>query len=233
MLTAKLILERFDKDHQLLERRELPSRSFTLGFVQLLYVAHTQLVYTSPYSMTNIDGVAKNVDSGDVFNYLDVTRTSKCTLKIGSTPGSSEMILYPGTGIGAYNTVGLQNVTFPGEKIGIVVGTGVNAVTPTDTKLQTRILHGTGAGLLEYGGCELLSIAFADPNGQFTIRRYFTNNSGGLITIQEAGIYAAGGYSHYNAGYSNAFCIARDLTGGVAVADTELLRVTYVVQITV
>src|SRR3990167_10982238 len=34
---------------------------------------------------------------------------------------------------------------------GLVAGTGTNAVTITDSKLQTQIAHGTGAGQLDYG----------------------------------------------------------------------------------
>ncbi|MBA7589945.1 hypothetical protein ES708_32044 [subsurface metagenome] len=85
---------------------------------------------------------------------------------------------------------------------------------------------------LEYGGCELIGIAFSDPNGEFTIRRYFTNNSGGLITVEEVGIHAVGTKGSYPYG-AWPFLIARDLTGGIAVADTEILRATYVPQITV
>jgi len=226
MLTAKLILERLDKEHRLLERREIPSRSFVMGFIKLLYVAHAQIQSGAPYSMNDITNTPRNIDSQSIeTNY-------KGTLKVGSAPGASEHFVLGGvrySGGGTPNTILIE-----GEKLGIVVGTGVAAVTPTDIALGTRIVHGRAAGQLEYGGCELVGITFSDPNGQFTIRRYFTNNSGGAITVQEAGIYAAGTLYLVNMlGSSWPFCIARDLTGAVAVANTELLRVTYVVQITV
>ena len=118
-----------------------------------------------------------------------------------------------------------------GEKIGIVVGTGVGAPTPTDYALGTKIAHGNGAGQFEYGGNEVLPLVYAAPNVSFTIRRYFTNNSGGAITVNEAGIYAE---ISSNIVAEFAACIARDLVSpGVAVANTELLRVSYVPQITV
>lgn len=226
MLTAKIILERFDKDHRLLERRIQPSRSFVLGFIQLLYVAHAQPQGAGPYSMNDITNTARDIDSQSTGVYY------KGNLKIGSAPGISEQFVF---GAPSGSPYGLTTaILIEGERLGIVVGTGVGAVAPTDYALGTRIVHGSGAGELEYGGCEFLSIAFADPDGEFTIRRYFTNNSGGAITVEEVGIYAAG--THYlvnNCGTSYPFCIARDLTGGVAVANTELLRVTYVPQITV
>jgi len=84
---------------------------------------------------------------------------------------------------------------------------------------------------MEYGGCELSNLNFAGANGEFTIRRYFTNNSGVSITVNEVGIQSPGLVSSYIA---HIFLIARDIVApGVAVADTEILRATYVPQITV
>ena len=84
---------------------------------------------------------------------------------------------------------------------------------------------------IEYGGCEVLAPTFAAPNGEFTIRRFFTNVSGSSWTINEVGIYALG------TRYSNecwSFCIARDVVSpGITLLNGELLRVTYVPQITV
>lgn len=227
MLTAKLILERFDKDHRLLERREQPSRSFIYNFIKLLYIAHVQIDATAPYTMNDITNTARTVDS--TASIGSGYRGVKANLMIGAPPGASGVYCPPG--IAGSAAINPNNCTLEGEKIGIVVGTGVGAVAPTDIALGTRILHGTQAGRLEYGGCELIAIAFANPNGQFTIRRYFTNNSGGIITVQEAGIYSVG--TDGNSYYAWPFCIARDLTGGVAVANTELLRASYVVGITV
>jgi hypothetical protein len=229
MLKTKLILERFDKDHQLLERREQPSRSWVLGFFKLLYVAHAQITSVAPYSMNDITNTARDIDSqGTATN-----RAPKGTLRIGAPGGAAYAIGFPGT-LDPTGATHIEYMSLAGETVGIVVGTGVGAVTPTDIALGTRVAHGRAAGQFEYGGCELVGIAFADPNGEFTMRRYFTNLSGGGITVQEAGIYAIGTkYDGASAGWAYPFCVARDITGAVAVADTEILRVTYVIQITV
>lgn len=224
MLTAKLILERFDRMGRLLEKREQPSRSFTLGFLELLYLSHAQIAAGTPYTMTDIDGNPRDIDDGGWSSVEE--RKSKANLMIGAPPGNSQVLCMNG-----YSASPKMNMDcIEGQKIGIQAGTGNAAVTPTDTALTTRIAHGGSAGELEYGGCELVGLTFADPDGEFTIRRYFTNNSGGAITVEEVGIHAVG-CDQDTASYS--FLIAHDLTGGVAVADTELLRVTYVVQITV
>jgi len=221
MLTAKLILERLDKEGRLLERKEQQSRSFTLGFLQLLYVAHAQIQSGAPYTINDITDTPRTVDNQGSIG----ARLGKSNLMIGAAPGHS------GVFCGGKNEFDPSVMTIEGQKIGIQVGTGVVAVTPTDIALATRIAHGRSAGELEYGGCELIGIAFSDPDGEFTIRRYFTNASGGPITVEEVGIYSPGG--DYDAPAIWAFLIARDLTGGVVVADTEILKVTYVPQITV
>ncbi|GAI88778.1 unnamed protein product, partial [marine sediment metagenome] len=124
------------------------------------------------------------------------------------------------------------NTMYAGEQIGIQVGTGTTAPTPSDDAMEARIAHGESAGEFEYGGCEFRNMTISDPNGEFTIRRYFTNNSGGSITVNEVGIYSPAGTSESFA--SRIFLIARDkVDPGVAVADTEILRATYVPQITV
>ena len=96
---------------------------------------------------------------------------------------------------------------------------------------------GRSIGQMEYGACEFLPPSFADPNGEFSMRRYFTNRCGSALTVNEVGLFAVG------CAYLNSsdtimtvapFCIARDLVSpGVVVANTEILRATYVPQITV
>jgi len=82
-----------------------------------------------------------------------------------------------------------------------------------------------------YSGCEVYGLSFSHPNGQFSIRRYFQNASGSSWTVNEVGIYAMGTHSSSECW---SFMIARDLVSpGIAVPDGQLLRVTYVPQITV
>ncbi|GAJ24889.1 unnamed protein product, partial [marine sediment metagenome] len=69
---------------------------------------------------------------------------------------------------------------------------------------------GRSSGELQYGGCELTDILFsglAPHNGEFSIRRFFKNNSGESRTVNEVGIHAAGAAYVDKCVY--AFCIAR------------------------
>lgn len=91
--------------------------------------------------------------------------------------------------------------------------------------------RGQSSGELEYGGCELVRLAFSDPNGSFMVRRYFTNSCGQALTINEMGIQTMMTQQGQR-GWP--FLAARDLVApGVDVAHGELLRATYTVQITV
>jgi hypothetical protein len=225
MLTAKLTLERFDKNHRLLEKRVQPSRSFLIQFIEGLYVQHAQILAAGPYAMDDITNTSRNVDAQGQNSW----HYAKNNLCMGAPGGDSDFFLATGY------TQAPVNSAIEGYNIGIVVGTGNNPVAPGDYALQTQVAQGRAAGQLEYGGCEWVNMAFADPNGTVDLRRYFTNLSGGGITIEEVGIYGSGTL-YASAGLGGRawpFAFARDLTGGVAVADTELLRVTYTIQITV
>jgi len=44
------------RDGRLVEKRRQPGRSFTLGMLQLLYLAHAQIRTAAPYTLTDIMG---------------------------------------------------------------------------------------------------------------------------------------------------------------------------------
>jgi len=222
MIKTTLTLERFSPHGDLLEKREQESRSWLKHFLDLLYLPCARFDYTT----NDIGGTPRGL-----CGFIDST-SAWGTLKVASTPGNTQICVHTASGGSAAYC---RDTPQKGEDIGIVVGTGNAAVTPAQDALQTKVNHGEGAGQLLYGGCELYGLTFADPNGQFTIRRYFTNVLGGNITIEEVGIYTPGvtGAIPNPTTSCYIFCAARDLTGGVLVANGELLRVTYVVQITV
>ncbi|MBA7568500.1 hypothetical protein ES708_10229 [subsurface metagenome] len=223
MIKTKIILARFSHDGRLLERREQESRSWIRHFFDLLYpiAAATDLPL-----INDIGAVPRELCSEPASNALNTGPSPN--LVVGSTPGNIQQLVRDGAGSAASCAYKEEIL---GEDIGIVVGTGGGGPTPTDDKLATKILHGETAGTLLYGGTELYGLTFAGPNGQFTIRRYLTNVLGGNILVTEAGIYSPG--MSTTGGTAYLFCIARDVFGAVTVANTEILMVTYVVQITV
>ena len=221
MIKTKLILARFSHDGRLLERREQESKSWVRHFFDLLY---PMAAATDLPAINDISPAARTLDGTPADN--PSIKGPSPNLTVGSTPGNIQQLIKDGAQ-DSYCSATPQK----GEDVGIVVGTGAGGPTPADDKLATKILHGETAGTLLYGGTELYGLAFVHPNGQFTIRRYFTNVLGGDISVTEAGIYSPGQSTTVLSCYL--FCIARDVFAAVHVLNTQILRVTYVVQITV
>ena len=221
VIRTKITISRFDKDHRLLERREQLSRSWVRHFFDILYILHGNF-FNSLAGITDVGGVGRNMSVAPAV-------VGSPSLAVGSTPGGVNMMFQAGVSGDVYKWA----ATTPqvGEGIGIVVGSGNIAATPADNFLVTKILHGVAAGELLYGGCEIYGLSFINPNGEFKIRRYLTNKSGGNVTIEEVGIYSP---AQDGAAAVYVFCIARDVVAPpVVVADTQILEVEYTPQITV
>jgi hypothetical protein len=221
MIKTMLTLERFSPRGDPLEKREQESRSWLKHFFDLLYTQCAVLAQPT----NDIASVSKNVAASPLY------QCPVGTLMVASPPGNTQVFIP--TFFGGYYMY-CSNPRRKGNDVGIMVGTGNNPVTPVQDALQTRVAHGEAAGQLLHGGTELYGLTFANPNGQFTIRRYFTNVLGGNISIQEVGIYSPGLESPFGGLTAFFFCIARDVVApAVVVANGEILRVTYVPAITV
>ena len=99
-----------------------------------------------------------------------------------------------------YNTYSLRINAGAGVTThGIVVGTGTDAVTISDYKLQTLIEHGNGAGQLSYGAVlfDNTDVTVSGSACYYDIKRVLTNNSGGNITVTEVGLYSVDSAYYY------------------------------------
>lgn len=123
-----------------------------------------------------------------------------------------------------------MNAPVDDDSYGIVVGTGNTAPTNTDVALETQIAHGAGAGQLTHGAHNWTAAAVVGVNVDMIVQRPFINNSGGAITIEECGMYVK---TRDDALTVQVFCIARDVSGGVAVADGQTATVEYTFRTTV
>lgn len=122
--------------------------------------------------------------------------------------------------ISAYQSSMYLNAAANISTHGVVVGSGNVAVAITDYKLQTQIIHGTGANQLQYSSAmfpEFYSIS--GGTAKTDIRRLFTNASGSDVAINEIGLYC-------DTYFSYKFCIERTLFSQT-LADGESLEVTY------
>lgn len=196
MLVAEILIETYNEKGQLSQRLKQKSRSFLKQFIQLIEVQTNQATKT----LTDITGTDRSVDTQSE-NFF-------CTHGGGHGWARAD-----------YRHVQVEN-------LGIVVGSGTTAVTPTDTKLETKIAHGKSAGQLLYLGNALYPVVVSPPDAYVDLVRFFENQSGGNITINEVGIYALGSQYYYG------FCICRDvLTSAVTVANGELLKVRYRIKV--
>lgn len=133
-------------------------------------------------------------------------------------------------GIGVYLD-GYKQATYgnyTGEGIWVGTNAGVSSESFEDYALDTQIVHGDGAGQLRYW--DMLGHLYSWDGGTrqwtITMRRHFTNHSGGSITINE--IALAAGISIANTTTTYHAMMARDvLVSGVAVGDADIFKGTY------
>jgi len=111
---------------------------------------------------------------------------------------------------------------------GLVVGTGTNAESFSDTALQTQIAHGTTAGTLDYGASVVNQASSDSTSTTMICTRVFANSSGGSIAVTEIGVY----WQIVDSGSTNRqFCIARDLAT-IALLNGDQLTLNYIFKTT-
>jgi len=114
---------------------------------------------------------------------------------------------------------------------GIQVGSGTNAESFEDYQLQAKIANGVGAGQLSYIQQDPHVITYnADTKVlSNTLVRYFNNNSGGSVNVNEVALVLNQPLS----GVTGKWVQSRDkLAATVTVPNTGQLKVTYTVQLT-
>ncbi|GAI95878.1 unnamed protein product [marine sediment metagenome] len=145
-------------------------------------------------------------------------------------------------GSGSYGS-NLSNSSYEGEygctapaednNYGLLVGSGVDAESFEDYVLQSRIGHGTGAGKLVYVASEVPIVSYeAGPRIlKDEIARYFNNNSGASIDVNEVALVFHT-IKAFNSTYDNELISRDKLPETVTVPDTGQLKVTYTIQLT-
>jgi len=189
------------------KNRKKISKSFTSNFVKALYsmLFGGTSTYTTFYDYA---GTGR-------YTYWGYHTTGVLQLSINSCHGD---IRYYSNNISVVNPAG--------GDWGIMLGTGTDAVIPTDDNMVTPITHGTSSGQMQYlAGFFSPDVTISSSNASFTIERLFLNSSGGNVTVNEIG-----GYVNMS---SIICCILRDLVSpAVVVANGEYLKVAYTIQVT-
>jgi hypothetical protein len=116
--------------------------------------------------------------------------------------------------------------------MGVVIGTGNTPVDVSDFRLAALIAQGFGAGQMDYMAMVINPSVVADPNCDFFMSRQMANNSGGLITVRESGIYIMMERSlspftaAYGCGVRDVFTTPQDVPDGGGITVEYTLRVT-------
>ena len=121
------------------------------------------------------------------------------------------------------------NVAALDDAFGIQTGTGTTAEGVNNTKLATKIAHGTGAGQLSYGAITVNVPAVTGSNTDMVITRSFTNSSGASITINEIGLV----FGFKDAGNTTRYFLGiRDVITATAVANGNSVTIEYKLRTT-
>jgi len=117
------------------------------------------------------------------------------------------------------------------DSLGIVVGTGTTAESFESYAMTTKVANGEGSGQLSYSqSSNQVSTVGTTKRCQWI--RYFNNNSGAAITVNEVGIYAKLFYNDYSHYYLQDAMVCRDLVSpGVSIPNTGQLKVTYTIEL--
>lgn len=112
---------------------------------------------------------------------------------------------------------------------GILAGTGTNAPTNSDYKMQTLIAHGTSANQLQYGGTSCGVGSVSGSNVDLLMQRTLNNGSGNSITVREIGMVLGVVNTSQALKY---LMIARDAVN-TAIANGSSAVVSYLLRTTV
>lgn len=204
---AFLTLEVFDKDGKLIQRQHQRSHSWVRNAYNCMFVQ-----------------LAGKGCTGDGFGAGKIS-IKETDAGIGETLG--KYILISDKDI---DDVGSGYREGAGQVVhGILVGSGVNAEDFEDFVLQTPIAEGAGAGQLNAAQSELNDYSYAGLVGTNTLVRYFNNNGGIAVDINEVCLACHGLCSSIFVD----FIVSRDhLASTVTVPDTGQLKVTYTISLT-
>lgn len=199
-----LTLEVFDKDGKLIQRHKQRGHSWT----------------RNAYNMFFCQAAQKNANDVTFEGGKLSLRGLTGTIWNGENPlGNTADADGTGNGYRAPATA---------DDRGIVVGVGTNAESFEDYSLQTLIEDGSGGGQLNYVQSEAHAITYAALTLKNTLIRYFNNNSGGGIGVNEVGLLLYALLTGVAQGM-----VSRDkLPATVTVPDTGQLKVTYTIQLT-
>jgi hypothetical protein len=116
---------------------------------------------------------------------------------------------------------------------GIVVGSGASPEDFNGYVLSSLIANGTGAGQLTYQAGSKQAAVWNSSTNTFSIEwlRYFNNNSGGAIDVNEVALVGSLHCFASSVSYKNVMFCRDVLAATITVPDTGQLKVTYAIEL--
>jgi hypothetical protein len=118
-------------------REQFYSRSFTRGFIEMLYVGAAQIGSGAPYELSkDLDSCLQTTIISADTSY---TYRQHQHMRVASGGGDSAMVVFANV----YSTTIFPiDYHIPSQDLGIMVGNGSTPVSPLDRRLAARIGHG-------------------------------------------------------------------------------------------
>ena len=209
ILRGNFTFEVFDNQGRLLERREIPANSWVRNAYNMLL---------------SVMG-SKNANNSTFGAGLLSIKITSGAVRYGTKPiGWRYNMSLDAPGNDGY-VAGAAADTW-----GIEVGSGSTAWSFEDFILATKIANGTGGGQLSYISHDVSEQSYVAGTKTFSIKhvRYFNNNSGGNVSVNEVGIVAQGDVN----GDLVLFLVERTvLDSTVTIPNTGQLKVAYTISL--
>jgi len=210
-------LEVFDKNGKLIQKHHQRSHSWTRNAYNMMF---SQLACALPADATFEAGkLSQKVTDGTIYS--------------GDYPFG---MYYPRSGGAPYCYMFDTNFGYRAsaavDDYGILVGSGTNAESFEDYVLQTPIAEGSGAGQLNHVQSEAQNVSYSDTTFKSELARYFNNNSGGDVSVNEVALVCKTGRVSMPSVQVYVLMCRDKLASTVTVPDTGQLKVTYTIQLT-
>lgn len=159
--------------------------------------------------------------------WTQITNASYPALMVKDINGSDWPL-----GVGTSGNNFRMNAGAENPNMGIVIGTSDTPVDVSDYRMGALIAQGFGAGQMDYMAMVINASVVADPNCDFFMSRQMANNSGGLITVRESGIYVmmdrslSPFWTAYGCVVRDIFTTPQDVPDGGGITIEYTLRVT-------
>jgi hypothetical protein len=171
--------------------RDVLESSISFDFEQILTVQYKVTIASGTYNYSNMF-IQSQFGTNRSNTAIQMTNTTNVMVNVVGLGFYTTFIAGEETSAGFITNTGNTNQS-------IILGTGNSAFSLTQLDLDSRVMHGSGAGQLFYHPANFTNMVENSTTNsmRFTINRTVENRSGSNITISEVGMFKSAGTSRY------------------------------------